>query len=228
MKASIIVTSYNYANYVERCIRSCLDQSLPTEQYELIVVDDGSTDNTLSIIEKFKVAPNFRAMENRANVGVAQAANIGIRASVGQFVVRVDADDFVNNNFLLFLTTYLDANHDAFGVACDYIVVDEHEDIRERRYADRHPISCGIMYRKDLLTKVGLYDPNFRHLEEEELRQRVGDYYKIHYLHIPLYRYRMHNSNKTKRADEIAKARAALVRRAQDAPSHARMRKRDG
>ena len=219
MKASFIVTSYNYSAYIERCIRSCLDQAFPKDQYEVILVDDASTDNTLSIVEKFKTFSQFRLIENKVNVGVAEASNIGIRASLGRYVVRVDADDYVNKNFLLFLITYLESNHEAFGVACDYIVIDEHEDKGERRFADRNPISCGIMYRKDLLAKVGLYDPNFRHLEEEELRQRVGDYYGIHYLHIPLYRYQTHRSNKTKEVDEIAKAREELKRRAQNKQS---------
>ena len=69
------------------------------------------------------------------------------------------------------------------------------------------------MYRKDLLTKAGLYDPRFRHLEEEELRRRLGEVYRIHHLRIPLYRYRMHGANKTKRAEEMAVYRRELERR---------------
>ena len=65
-------------------------------------------------------------------------------------------------------------------------------------------ISCGIMYRKDLLSQFGMYNSNFRHREEEELRKRVGDYYKIHHLNIPFYRYRMHSSNKTKTKEYTA------------------------
>jgi glycosyltransferase involved in cell wall biosynthesis len=213
MKASIVVTCYNLAHFVERCLRSCLDQNFPREQYEVIVVDDASTDDSPVVMEKYGRYANFRLIVNRGNVGVAEAANVGIRASLGQFVVRVDADDFVNANFLLFLTTYLESNHDAFGVACDYILVDEHEGIIGRRYAEQEPVSCGIMYRKDLLTRLGLYDPKFRHLEEQELRQRLGDFYRIHYLRIPLYRYRMHKSNKTKKHDEMALFKQELEQR---------------
>lgn len=213
MRASIIITSHNYADYIERCVRSCLSQNFPQDEYEVILVDDASEDRTLEIVNKFKAYPNFRIIASSVNVGVAESANIGIRDALGQYVVRVDADDYVNANFLLFLTTYLAENHDAFGVACDYVLTDERGEKVERKYADREPISCGIMYRKDLLTKEGLYDPGFRHLEERELAQRLGDDYRVHYLRIPLYRYRMHAANKTKLAEELAAYRRELERR---------------
>ena len=54
------------------------------------------------------------------------------------------------------------------------------------------------MYRRDLLLKMGGYNPTMRHREEEELRKRLGKYYNIHHLKIPFYRYRMHKNNKTK------------------------------
>ena len=68
----------------------------------------------------------------------------------------------------------------------------------ERKYASKDNVSCGIMYRKDLLESHGGYNPNFRHREEEEMRKRLGSFYKVHHLNIPFYRYRMHNTNKTK------------------------------
>lgn len=213
MRASIVITSHNYADFIERCVRSCLSQDFPHDDYEVILVDDASTDRTLEIVDKFKRYPNFRVIANPVNVGVAEAANIGIRAALGQYVVRVDADDFVNKEFLLFLTTYLAENHDALGVACDYVMVDESGEKTARKYADTEPISCGIMYRKDVLTRAGLYDPTFRHLEEQELRQRLGAAYRVDHLRIPLYRYRMHASNKTKRLEEMAEYRRELERR---------------
>lgn len=202
MKSSIIITSYNYGRYIERCIRSCLDQKLvEAGTHEVIVVDDGSQDDTLAIIEKYKVLPNFRVIASPTNVGVAEAANIGIRACMGRFFLRVDADDFVSEKLLFFLQSYLAFNDEAFGVACDYLLVDDNENVLERRHAELAPVSCGILYRRDLFVQAGLYNPDFRHREEEELRRRVGDYYQLHYLRMPLYRYRMHNHNKTKQPD---------------------------
>ena len=205
MKASIIITSYNYAQYIERSIRSCLSQKFPEDQFEVIVVDDASTDNTIEILEKFSSHKNFRYILNEKNVGVAESANSGIKACFGRYFIRVDADDYIHDQLLFLLSFYLEANHDAFCVSCDYWLVDEFENKIKRKYAETDPVSCGIMYRTDLILKHGLYDPRFRHREEEELRHRLAEYYRAHHLRLPLYRYRMHDSNKTKDTDALAK-----------------------
>src|SRR5215216_6593391 len=104
MKTSIIITAFNYARYIERCIRSCLNQQLiEPGTNEVIVVDDGSQDDTLAVIEKFKRLPKFHVIANQKNLGVAEAANAGIRESLGQYIIRVDADDYVSDKFIFFL-----------------------------------------------------------------------------------------------------------------------------
>jgi glycosyltransferase involved in cell wall biosynthesis len=203
MRVSIIITSYNYGLYIERCLRSCLHQNFPAHQYEIIIVDDASTDQTVDIVQKYKTNKNVRLLINEENLGVAATSNRGIRESFGQFVVRVDADDYVNSNFILFLTSYLEANNELLGVACDYVKVNDDEQILERFSSAVDPISCGILYRKDLLVAAGLYDADFRHCEEKELRTRLGPKYAIDHLRIPLYRYRMHAANKTKLTEEV-------------------------
>lgn len=193
-EVSIIVTNYNYGSYVQRCLRSVLKQN--NINHEVIVVDDCSTDNSIEMIKVFE--PDIRVFSTQKNSGVAAAANLGIKNSKGQFVIRVDADDYVSADMCKFMKTYLESNHDAFCVSCDYQLVDDHENIIERKYAEKDPVSCGIMYRKDLFLQLGGYNDSMRHREEEELRKRLGEYYKIHHLRIPFYRYRMHNNNKTK------------------------------
>ena len=177
-----------------RAVRSCLAQKYTN--VEVIVVDDCSADNSLETLSTFK--DDINLIVNEKNVGVAESSNIGIRAARAQFVMRVDADDFINSDTCYIMRRYLVDNHDAFCVSCDYILVDDHENIIERKYAEKDNISCGIMYRRDLLLEMAGYNPNMRHREEEELRKRLGDYYSIHHLRIPFYRYRMHNHNKTK------------------------------
>ena len=191
---SIVITNYNYGKYLSRCLRSCLSQK--NVDYEVILVDDCSTDNSMEVIELF--LEDIVLLKTPVNSGVAAASNLGIENSKGQYVVRVDADDFVNSDMCYFMSLYLDANHDAFGVACDYVLVDQHEDLIERKYAEKDNISCGKMYRKDLFLQLGGYNSDARHREEEELRKRLSDFYKIHYLKMPFYRYRMHDHNKTK------------------------------
>ena len=204
MKASIIVTCHDYGRFLERCLRSCLRQELiARSDYEIIVVDDASSDDSAAIAEKF-ASDGVRLIRREVNGGVAAAANDGIMAAKGQYFVRVDADDFVTSRFLHFLVSYLDVNHDALGVACDYVLVDEHEQQGERIDASQHPVSCGILYQKDVLVAAGIYDPDFRHREEEELRARLGSFYTVHHLRMPLYRYRKHGANKTTDPEYVA------------------------
>ena len=194
---SIIITNYNYGKYLARCLRSCLSQK--NTNVEVIVVDDCSTDNSLEVLSAYK--DDIRLIINEENVGCAESANRAIRAAKSQFVIRVDADDFVNTNMCFMMSEYLQNNHDAFCVSCDYVLVDEYENVLERKSAEENNISCGIMYRRDLLLEMGGYNSKMRHREEEELRKRLGNYYNIHHLKIPFYRYRMHNNNKTKQPE---------------------------
>lgn len=191
---SIIITNYNYGKYLSRCIRSCLNQK--NCDVEVIVVDDCSTDNSMEVLSNFE--GKIKVLKTEKNSGVAIASNLGIKSSKGQFVIRVDADDYVSENMCFFLRTYLISNKDAFCVSCDYWLVNDHEEFLERKYASKDNVSCGIMYRKDLLEQHGGYNPDFRHREEEEMRKRIGSFYNVHHLNIPFYRYRMHKSNKTK------------------------------
>ena len=191
---SIIVTNYNYETFISRCIRSCIDQRRVS--HEIIVVDDCSENSPEDALLPF--SENVRYFKTEKNSGVSAASNLGIKNARGQFVIRVDADDYINSDLCYFLKTYLESNHDAFCVSCDYTLVDNHENVLDRKYAEEDNISCGIMYRRDLLLEYGGYNDEFRHREEEELRKRLGSFYKIHHLRIPFYRYRMHNTNKTK------------------------------
>ena len=198
---SIIITNYNYESYIERCIRSCLNLKLV--KHEIIFVDDCSTDKSLKKIEKFAGIENLQIVKLKENVGVAAASNIGMKMAKGKYIVRVDSDDYVNEYFAFFLSEYLNHNHDCFCVACDYFIVDEYSNKTSRKFAENDPISCGIMYRADFLSSVGYYDENFRHREEEELRKRLNENYRIQYLKMPLYRYYKHSSNKTKQKEYL-------------------------
>ena len=111
---SIIITNYNYGKYLARCVRSCLAQK--HTDVEIIVVDDCSTDNSLEVLSSY--AKDVKIIINKKNVGVAASANVGIKAARSQFVIRVDADDFVNANMCYIMKHYLEANHDAFCVSC--------------------------------------------------------------------------------------------------------------
>lgn len=195
---SIIVTNYNYGQFIDRCLRSCLNQSLNKEHYEIIVVDDKSTDNSVKRLQDYKDGyPNLKIIYNKKNLGVAASANRGIKLSKGKYFVRVDADDFISSEFLVILGQYINNDKSILGVACDYYLLDHKKKKTKVFSSEIFPISCGILYDKNKLSKYGYYNPKFRHREEEELRARIGVKYKIHHLNFPLYRYQMHSKNKT-------------------------------
>ena len=118
----------------------------------------------------------------------------------------MDADDYVSNEFLKIMTLYMETNSDLFGLACDYYLVQNNNKLRIMSCEDS-PISCGILYDRKKFIQYGGYNSKFKHREEEELRIRLKDYYKLDYLKIPLYRYRMHTENKTNSKDYFNKFR---------------------
>ena len=197
MIASIIITNYNYEKYLARCLRSCLAQTVK-EDYEVILVDDKSNDKSNKIANEFLGIKNFKFIKNKKNIGVAASANAAIRKAKGKYFLRVDSDDFISKHTLQYLLFFMEYRKDLLGVACDYTLINKQEKKIKRIDSKENPISCGILYNKEKFIDLGMYNNNYRHREEEELRVRLGDSYKIEYLHIPLYRYRMHSENKTK------------------------------
>lgn len=196
MMISVIITTYNYAQYVERCIRSIMDQSLPKDLFELIIINDASTDYTKDILENYTDVARIYHFEK--NTGLAGARNFGVKKSRGQFVVFIDADDYIQKDMLLIQKTFLTENNKLDAVAVDYYLVDERGTHLQHVSAEKDPIACGIMFRKDLLYNIGLYDESFRAREDEDLRIRFLKKYKLYNIILPLYRYRMHDSNLTK------------------------------
>ena len=199
MDVSVIIACHNYDKYLSRAIRSLVNQTMNRKSFEIIVVDDGSTDTTKKIIASY--SGWLRPVILSKNVGLAEARNEGIRLALGRFVVNVDADDYVDENLLLVESLYLKNNNHIHAVSCDYFVVNDEEAHVERVCGGEHPIACGVMFRKDLLFDVGLYDPNFRVHEERDLRIRFCSKYKIENIPVPLYRYRKHGKNLT--SDEL-------------------------
>ena len=205
---SLIITTYNYAQYVERAIRSALDQSLPVNQFEIIVVNDSSTDGTATILENY--ANDVRVFNLQENLGLAGARNFGIKKAKGQFIIFLDADDYLHKETLRAQKLFLEENNNLDAVSVDYYLVDERGKHIEHVNANEKPIACGIMFRKDFLFNIGLYDEGFRAREEEDLRIRWNEKYNIYNIILPLYRYRMHDSNLTKNSTEMNKHQEML------------------
>jgi glycosyltransferase involved in cell wall biosynthesis len=195
MEISVIVTNYNYEAYIGRCLRSLISQSIDKKNYEIICVDDGSTDNSHRIISTFE--NEVRPVMLKENVGLASAANAGLRVATGRLIVRVDSDDYVHPDFLrvLLLSNELfGADYDAF--ALDYTEVDEFGNHTRNMSSKEYPIACAIAFKMEALRVIGAYKEGLRIFEEKEFMERfVKSGLKLCHINIPLYRYVQHNKS---------------------------------
>ena len=197
---AIIVPTYNHEKFIGRCLRSLINQNFARDKYEIIVVDDGSTDKTQSALKVFM--NDIVYIRNEQNMGLPASINRGRASTRSPYVVRVDSDDYVNEHFLSVLFMFLSENREMDAVSCDYLLVNDREEIITRKNCMDEPIACGIMFRTDQLIDVGLYDESFLLHEDRDLRFRFLKKYEIHRVELPMYRYRRHDSNITN--DDVA------------------------
>jgi glycosyltransferase involved in cell wall biosynthesis len=199
MDISVIVTNFNYDRYLARCLRSLVAQSLSSSNYEIVLVDDASTDNSLEVASTFK--EQIKIFRLTHNQGLASAANEGFRNSQGRLIVRVDADDYVHPEFLKVLVTsneLLGDQYDAFSL--DYENVDEDGNVLNIRSSNEFPIGCAIAFKNEALQALGAYKDGLRIFEEKELMKRfIASEMKLHNISLPLYRYVQHSSSLTRR-----------------------------
>lgn len=100
MNLSIIVPVYNVEKYVGECLDSILNQNLDPENYEIILVNDGSTDGSLDIIKTYANGHSHIKIIDKANGGVSQARNWGLAQAKGEYIYFIDSDDFLLPNSL--------------------------------------------------------------------------------------------------------------------------------
>lgn len=100
MQLSIIIPIYNTEKYLERCVTSLFDQHLPYDSFEIILINDGSTDGSLSICNQLaKKHQNIRVFQQK-NRGQSAARNVGLKNAVGKYVYFIDSDDYLNSGYL--------------------------------------------------------------------------------------------------------------------------------
>ena len=95
---SIIIPVYNAQEGIKQCIDSLLNQSFT--DFEIILINDGSTDNSLEVIKEYADANDFIRVIDKENEGVAKTRNKGIQLAKGKYVVFIDNDDFVDSDYL--------------------------------------------------------------------------------------------------------------------------------
>ena len=110
MILSLIIPIYNVEKYLEKCINSCVNQNISSEEYEIILVNDGSPDNSLSIAKSFAEIYHNILILDQQNGGVSNARNNGLRNAHGKYIWFIDSDDWIQENILYSLIDELESN----------------------------------------------------------------------------------------------------------------------
>lgn len=201
---SLIITNYNRAKFLDRAIRSCLNQLLIKQKVEIILIDDCSNDKSKDVYREF--ANDISIVELKKNRGVANASNIGLKKSSGRYWMRVDSDDYLSMHACALMGQILDFNDDYDYVYCDHIKIAKTVRSQTRVRLDSedkiYNHGAGILFRKSALKQIGGYDVRLKNAEDYDLLLRLKkNKSKGFYLPIPLYRYYMHGKNISKKPE---------------------------
>jgi glycosyltransferase involved in cell wall biosynthesis len=214
---TVYLVNHNYGRFIEQAIQSVLHQTL--QDFELIIIDDGSTDNSREVIERYanhdKVTTIFQQ-----NQGLNVTNNIALRAAHGHYIMRLDADDYLQENALMVLADMLHRNPEVGLVFPDYFLVDEDGAILEIKH--RHNFNevtlldqpahgaCTMIHRNCLL-ELGGYDESFRCQDGYDLWIRFIQHYRVKNVNLPLFYYRQHPRSLTRNDEHILTTRASII-----------------
>ncbi len=112
MKLSIIIVNFNTANLTHECVNSIIDQKLSFE-YEIIVVDNGSTDKSYEIFKKYEINKDVKIVYNRKNLGYAKGINVALKRSKGRYILILNSDIVVNKHAIERLLKFASKTKDA-------------------------------------------------------------------------------------------------------------------
>lgn len=179
MKVSIIIGLYNSENTIKESIDSILNQTY--KNFEIIICDDGSSDNTLNIAKKYlkEYPEKIKLLMNFENKGLAYSLNKCIEVSQGEYIARMDADDIARNDRLEKQVAFLDNNIDYAMVGSSVNLIDDKSNIWGERQMKKKPkskdflffsqfIHPTIMMRKKILIEVGSYTVSKKTLRAED------------------------------------------------------------
>lgn len=216
---TVYITNHNYGQYIEESINSVLKQTF--QNFELIIIDDGSTDNSREILARYERLPNVVTIYQR-NRGLNITNNIALRQSRGKYIMRLDADDFLDENALMVLSGVLDRNPMVGMVFPDFFLANEHGTVTEivRRYdfkdvtlMDKAAHGACTMIRRRCLEQIGGYDESFTCQDGYDIWIKCIQKFKIQNVNLPLFYYRQHTCNLTRSEDRILNTRASILKK---------------
>jgi len=218
-KFSVIIGNYNCKKFLKLAIHSVLTQTY--KNFELIIIDDGSSDNSRKIIQEYENNPKVIVIFQKQK-GLNISNNVAIRLAKGEYIIRLDADDWLDKNALKILTKYLDDNKDRVLVFPDYFEVDADGVVinRIKRHnfdkvtlLDRPAHGACTLIRKKYLKEVGMYDENFSCQDGYDIWLRLTYKYKVGNINKPLFFYRRHENNLTNNNTKILNTRLLITKK---------------
>lgn len=221
-KISVIIPAYNAENYIEESIKSILNQTF--SDFELLILDDASTDNTYSKAANFKDS-RIRLERNDKNLYIAANRNKGISLANGKYIVWQDADDISYLNRLEEQYSFMEKQPEV-GICGSYLEIFDHKGtshIRKYETTDEKVRSTIFRYspvaqpsaiiRKECFDKVGSYNLDMPPAEDIEMSFRIGQHYKFANIPKPLIRYRVHRQSATYAKLKLIEDNTMKVRR---------------
>ncbi|EKE21124.1 MAG: glycosyl transferase family protein [uncultured bacterium] len=208
-KISVVMPNYNCARFLRESIEGVLTQTFI--DFEFIIVDDGSTDNSWEIISKqAKKDKRILAIRNENNQRICKTLNKGIGIANGEYIARMDSDDVANPNWLETVLDFMErAENEKVGVCgANFFLIDEAgKKIGEKKFPEsdlscresfwfRNPFGHNtVLIRKKCFSDFGYYDENFIYAEDLELWMRFGQKYKFYNIQEDLVNYRISGGN---------------------------------
>ena len=182
MKISVIVPNYNKQDYIVQCLQSIKDQTF--EDLECIVVDDGSTDNSVKIITEFCNSDNRFKLYCNQNHGLAYSRNFAIQHANGKFILPIDADDWIEQTYVERAMTFFDVHPEFTLFYGKWQFVGYNADMMNARLGNLHyqsysnllksnSIHCSCVYKRNDAIGCGMYDTNMKAYEDWEFLIRL-------------------------------------------------------
>ena len=209
-RVSVAMSVYNCEQYLAASIDSILTQTF--EDFEFIIVDDGSTDRSAEIIRSY--TDSRIVFLQQSNQGVARALNHALRFAHGEYVARQDADDISFPDRFGKEVAFLDTHQRVAVVSTAAALIDRtgrqfstfmpfvrHDRLVKELKRGVCPIMHGaVMLRRTALTQCGVYNPVFNWLQDVELWLRLSKYHRLANMREVLYQFRKHDSSITHKA----------------------------
>ena len=164
---TIYITNHNYGRFLKQSIDSVLDQSL--KKFDLIIIDDGSKDNSKEIIKKYIKLPNVTVIFQKRK-GLAISNNIALNLAKGKYIMRLDADDYLNKYAIQLMSDHLEQNPDFGLVYPDFYLTDEsgnitsifkNNKINKNSTLTQPANGACTMFRTKFLKKIGGYNETY-------------------------------------------------------------------